>query len=92
MVLPFSVDVRVWKGITVGAQIVWFLPNPVDVVSASKDAGESSINNANLTPNMNSLTGASNNALKDSGSVGSRAYVDALKGPRPEVVFQWTFE
>ncbi len=92
MVLPFSVDVRVWEGITVGAQIAWFIPNPVDVAIASKDAGKSSVENANPTLDMRSLTDVPNNALNDSGDVISRAFGDAFKGPRLEFGAKWTFK
>jgi len=92
MVLPFSVDVRVWKGVTVGAQIVWFIPNPVDVASASKDAGESSVNNANPTLDMDSLKNVPDKALNDSGDVVSRAFKDAFESPRFELGVKWTFE
>jgi hypothetical protein len=92
MVLPLGVDVRIWKGITVGAQIVWFLPNPVDVASASKDAGKSSANNANSTLSMSSLTDVPDKALNDSGDVISRAFGDAFKSPRLELTATWSFE
>ena len=92
MVLPIGVDVRVWKGVTVGAQIVWFIPNPVDVASASKNSGKSSANNANPTSGTSFLTGVPDKALNDSGDVVSRAFGDAFKSPRLELDFKWSFE
>jgi len=92
MVLPIGVDVRVWKGITVGAQIVWFIPNPVDVAIASKNAGKSSANNANTTLGMSFPANVPDKALNDSGDIISRAFGDAFKSPQIELAAKWSFE
>jgi hypothetical protein len=92
MVLPIGVDVRVWKGVTVGAQISWFIPNPVDVAIAAENAGKTTANNANPILGMSSLTDASNNVLKNSAEVVSQAFGDAFESPRIEFTVKWSFE
>lgn len=91
MVFPFGVDVRVWRGITVGMQITWFIPNPIDIAIAGKNAGQSSIDNAASPTSVNSAKEASDQALNDSEETVSRALGDALKNPRFEFLAKWSF-
>jgi hypothetical protein len=79
LTVPVGVDVRIWMGITATVQVEWFLPNPVDVASASGDAGKASLQK--LDPNFPAKAG----------DVISKAYGDAVTAPRIEIFAKWAF-